>query len=105
MSITFSDGTKICETFAADSFVKAIEKTGVEEVRNLSIRVSGVLLIDSEQTKKQQKPLGNYYVMTRTSTEVKQKILQEIAEKLGFSLQVDIIEPDSNKSTAIRYSS
>jgi hypothetical protein len=101
LDITCPDGEIIHEPVAADSIVKAIGKIGVEEVRNLGIWVNGVPLIASEKTNNQQKPLGNYYVMTRTDTKDKKKILQKIAEKLAIYLKVTVVPKESLKSDGV----
>jgi hypothetical protein len=94
LRITFPDGTAFDDHIAARSFVKAIEKIGIERVRNLGIQVGGGPLVanaPSLRYGKSQHRLGDHYIMTLSSTKTKKDTLQQIAKKLGLSLRVDIV--------------
>lgn len=94
LAITFPDGTRICESVAARSFVMAIEKVGVERVKQLDMNVCGVPLIATQRIDrygKSQWPCGKFYVMTHSSTESKKEALQRIAKELSLQLRVEIV--------------
>ena len=92
LKITFADGTILDDRKASVAFAKAIEKIGIERVRALQIVSNTVPLIST--TKHEfygQNQVGNYYVMTNTSTESKKNILDQVANALGITLDVQII--------------
>ena len=92
LKITFADGTILEDRKASVAFAKAIEKIGIERVRALQIVSNTVPLIST--TKHEfygQNQVDNYYVMTNTSTESKKSILDQVANALGITLDVQII--------------
>ena len=92
LKITFADGTVFEEHSGAASFVKAIEKIGIEKVRALQIVSNTVPLISTtEHPKYTQAKVGNYYIMTNTDTKGKKATLEQIANALGITLDVQII--------------
>lgn len=94
LEITFPDGLRICKTKAAQAFVQALEKIGIEKVRQLGKRCAGVPLVADHPVPpyvKSYKRCGKYYVMTQSSTKYKREILQDIAGELGLKLHVQIL--------------
>ena len=92
LKITFADGTILDDRKASIAFAKAIEKIGIERVRALQIVSNTVPLIST--TKHEfygQNQVDNYYVMTNTDTKGKKATLEQIANALGITLDVQII--------------
>ena len=90
--VTMHDGEIIECTKIRDTFVKVIEKLGVEKVAALDIirrkipRVSA-----SEHPGRTQRQSGSYYIYVDGSTQEKRHDLLKIAEGLGIELKVEII--------------
>ena len=91
--VTMPNGEIINHKVSATTFSEAIEKLGIDRVRNLERRVNGIPLIStSKHSKYDQRKSGRYYIMTNTDTKTKKRLLEEIATKLHESLKVEIIE-------------
>jgi hypothetical protein len=70
----------------------AIESMGVEKVKALGIKVSGVPLVGTERHPRYgQTPLGQYLVCTHSSTKSKKEELERVARELNQTLRVEII--------------
>ncbi len=98
LCITFPDGERINGSQSAHSFAQAIAKLGVEAVKALDLKVCNVPLIDAQRDEKygsSQRECGSYFVMTHSSTEAKKELLETIAERLGVSLQVELLPKDA----------
>jgi predicted type IV restriction endonuclease len=92
LKITFADGTVLEDHKASVAFAKAIEKIGIERVKTLQLICSTVPLISTtEHLRYTQAKVGNYYIMTYTSTESKKNTLDQVANALGITLDVQII--------------
>lgn len=93
LKITFADGTVFEEHSGAASFVKAIEKIGIERVRALQIVIGTVPLISTTKylTYNQAK-VGNYYIMTSADTKNKKATLEQIANTLGITLDIQFLD-------------
>lgn len=92
LKITFTDGTVFDDNKAVTAFVNAIRKIGIEKVKALQIVTSSVPLISTtKHVSYNQHQVGNYYIMTNTSTIVKHDLLTEIAQRLGIDIKVEII--------------
>lgn len=92
--IEFDDGTQINNPVAAKSFVAAIEKIGIEKVESLGISgIMGIPLITMRKSTrtKQQHRLGNYYILTHSSTKGKKKLLDKIKIALNVNMEVRIV--------------
>ncbi len=84
-------GRTLKETTAADTFCKTVEEMGLERVRALGKSINNFPLISHEKhdTYTQSK-VGNFYVMTHSSTRAKKDLLEDIGSRLGFALRVSI---------------
>lgn len=92
LKITFTDGTVFDDNKAASAFTKAIGKIGIERVKALRIVISSVPLISTTKHERYgQFQLGDYYIMTNTSTAVKHELLTRIAQRLGIDLKVEVV--------------
>jgi|GEM_PF-1776783 len=96
LRITLENGRVIQRPTAAAAMVDAIEMLGVEQVIALGLRASDVPLIGTEISNKKhcrkgQKKLRKWLVCTHSNTISKKKLLEQIGEKLGQEIQVEII--------------
>ncbi len=96
LRITLAKGRVIQRPTAAAAMVDAIDMLGVEQVIALGLRASDVPLIGTKKSKKKycrngQKKLGKWLVSTHSNTISKKKQLEQIGEKLGQKIQVEII--------------
>ena len=91
--VTMPDGEIINHKVSATTFSEAIEKLGIDRVRNLERQVNGIPLIStSKHPTYDQRKSGQYYIMTNTDTKTKKRLLEEIATELRESLKVEIVE-------------
>lgn len=94
ISITFSDGTVICEHKGCDTLVKFIQKIGIERVLELNwthdkqpyiIRDTAVF-----EWPAQGRDLGcGFQVNAHSSTDAKCKQIEKLAKQLGLSITVE----------------
>jgi predicted type IV restriction endonuclease len=93
LRITFADGTVFEERSGAASFVKAIEKIGIEKVMALQIAIGSSPLISTTKSPiYTQTKAGNYYVITDTDTKSKKTTLEQIANTLGITLDIQFLD-------------
>lgn len=94
--VYLSDGTFIQEKFAADTFVEAIKKAGLMQVRNLNLKLARVPLVSNTLDSKYhsaQKTVGNgLYIITHSGNIQKKNILDKISDMLDLGWRVEIIE-------------
>ncbi len=91
--VTMPNGEIINHKVSATTFSEAIEKLGIDRVRNLERQVNGIPLIStSKHSTYDQRKSGQYYIMTNTDTKTKKRLLEEIATELRESLKVEVIE-------------
>lgn len=93
LQVIFPDGTIISNHSTSDTLLQTIDKIGAEKVRKLQIRQSGVDLVAEEEDAfyRQDKTKDGYWLITHSSTAVKKKVLDEISERLGLELKVEIV--------------
>ena len=93
LCVRFKDGTEISEHVAADTFVEAIAKIGINKIGHLGISVRGVPLVGEERsTQYVQRRVSDKYIITHSSTKEKADILTDIAKRLKLGLSVDIVQ-------------
>lgn len=91
--VNFSDGERIFESSAAETFSKAIEKIGISKVERLGIkRLNHPLVSTNPPEKYQSNLIDGHYIVTHFSTEDKRRLLLEIGEQLGVTLQADLVD-------------
>ncbi len=98
LRVSFPDGKVIEETFAADTFAKAIQAMGVNKVRHMNLRMKGIPLIDSVKRDKKcgQREIQGQYICTWAMTSEKKELLDKIARQLRIRLKVEIISKDKS---------
>ena len=85
--IVTMNGEKIAHRNAKDTFVEAIERLGIERVKNI-----GIAPIFTSKPKSESSKLGQYYLITQSPTKRKKEMLEDMASELGVSLTVEIVE-------------
>ena len=92
LTVIMPDVTILEEAKVVDTFIKTIEEIGIEKVKELNIiafkKRKLPLISDYEDTKNTQKRLGQYFIVTRVSTDDKLKWLHEINSRLEIGMQI-----------------
>lgn len=88
--VTMANGERIDRRAATDTFVEAIEKFGIERVRDLGHNVGRFSLVSTSQFHEKQRKSGRYYITAHnTTTADKKRLLETIASELGVKLKVE----------------
>ncbi len=98
LSVKFPDGTVISEPVARETLTKAVEKIGVERVRQASwehgIGFVGIPLVSEKRStkyKKDHQPIGNgLYLITKSNNIEKGRVLKKLSDVLGLGLTVAV---------------
>ena len=93
LGVEMADGRWISEKTAIDTFIETIKALGIDEVKKLDLSAIGIPLIaDCEYTDKAQRKIetetGTYYIVSGTNTATKEKILNDIADRLELNMSV-----------------
>ena len=91
-TVTFPDGTVYREVNATDTFVKALEKIGIERIKTLHLISFKRPFIDSEphRTYQSHRLSTGDYVCTNLGNDRKILFLKQIADKLGIDLVAEM---------------
>ena len=93
LRVTMDDGEVIERKVGLTTFIEVIEKLGVERVKDLNlIRNTIPLISNSKHPVREQRQLGQYYIVSRITTRDKKRILDQIAKKLEIDLKVEIVD-------------
>ena len=88
--VTMANGERIDRRAATDTFVEAIEKLGIERVRNLGHNVGRFSLISTSQFHEKQRKSDQYYITAHnTTTADKKRLLEIIASEIGVKLKAE----------------
>lgn len=91
--VHFENDDRIFENSAAETFSRAIAKIGISRVEGLGIkRLNHPLVSLSPPDKYQSNFVDGHYIVTHFSTEDKRRLLLEIGERLGVSIQADLVD-------------
>lgn len=115
LTVTFRDGTRICEFHSNRTFAAAIEKIGIERVLRGRFKLQGTTIV-TEQNPNKPGVLqsGKYFIFTSASNKEKIKALKKISEVLNLGLTFDTnlkpvktgeasaVEPRNAATTAVR---
>ena len=86
------NGEIIAETYGINTFIKVIEKLGIERVKSLGIiavqRRNLPLISDYEDREHSQRRLGAYYIASGNHTPQKKEWLDEINHRLEIGMTV-----------------
>ena len=95
LRIVYADGTSLEEKSAADTFRAFVQKSGVDQVRDLGLKLNKEPLIiesDGKELASSFKHLEkNYYLQTGSPTGIKQKFIQRIIDGLGIDAHIEIV--------------
>lgn len=91
--VIFPGGYIIYSNTAQQTLVEAIRYIGVEKVASLNLRENGFDLVSTERHPRyHQHPIGEYLIMSNTSTKTKKRLLDQMAQQLGIDMSVEITE-------------
>lgn len=93
-SVTFPDGTVIRHREAKDTLIESLCKIGLERVAGFSGRmIKGYRLVDkkvrTDGTSKWQEKVGDWYIYTKMSNEVKMQMLRMISDEYHLGLVIE----------------
>ena len=88
------DGRDVIERkHGIDTFLDVIKEVGIKDVKDLEMTANSIDFIStSEDPKREQRPLGEYYIVSGLSTVQKKEILDEIARRLEVDLKVELVD-------------
>ena len=90
LGVTMPNREKIRLQYASDTYVKVIEKIGIEKVKSVKVKHGAFLLIDDvNQAGVRQKKSGPYYIKTPGAIGQQIRLLREVAERLNIDLIID----------------
>jgi hypothetical protein len=93
LKVTFPDGHIICDTVAAQTFVKVMVELGLDRVKSLGLTINGFPLISHQKSETyNQYKEGNNYIMTHSATDQKKRLLEEIAKKLNAKIRITTVK-------------
>lgn len=98
LAVTFPDGTEIAEKTAVETFVKAVKKIGVAEVRKVvedhNLKFCKVPVIsnrrDAKYGKSQKELGGGWLLITHSSNLTKKQFLDKVSDVLHLGLEVTL---------------
>ncbi len=94
IKVTFPDETVISERKVAETFVKTLQKIGLDKVKALDIISNGFPLVGNKKNDKnynQYQVATDVFIMVHTDTNTKIKFLQKISDTLNLGLIIEKI--------------
>lgn len=94
IKVTFPDNTVISERKVAETFVKTLQKIGLDKVKALDIISNGFPLVGNKKNDKnynQYQVATDVFIMVHTDTNTKIKFLQKISDTLNLGLIIEKI--------------
>jgi len=90
LRVVFPDGTIFSEPVASDTFIKTLQKIGLEKLS----RMSSVSFVSTEEHKGtlNERAIDGYFVQTHSNTAQKAKTIKKLSEILQINLSVDLLE-------------
>ncbi|MDR3227723.1 MAG: hypothetical protein LBT56_08655 [Prevotellaceae bacterium] len=95
MRVIFPDGTIIEEHKASLTFIKTIEKIGVEKIEQLKIKHTVRADEQFDRNKVQVVKVGSMYVNIYSSTTEKKRILDTVSNRRNLNLQVEVTKTNN----------
>lgn len=91
--VTFPNGKAINNRYAYETLIEVVETVGVEKVAALGLKHVGLDFISKTRDDfyNQHELPGGYLILTHSSTDKKKRQLEEISEKLGLGLKVEVV--------------
>jgi hypothetical protein len=95
LSVTFPDGTMLTDRKAITTFLRVIERIGLEKIEKLGINIDRTNLIvrspKSNGSHAEWHQVRDWYVNTHSSTMSKAKYLNKISNSLKLNLKIEIV--------------
>jgi hypothetical protein len=91
--VTFPNGKVINNRYAYETLIEVVETVGVQKVAALSLKHVGLDFISKTKDDfyNQHEASGGFLILTHSSTDKKKRQLEEISEKLGLGLKVEVV--------------
>jgi hypothetical protein len=90
-------GELIVRQHASDTLAEVIRRIGVEKVRGLGLKLGGQQLIgQSAPADRGYRVVDGWIVATHASNADKKVVLEDIARRLGTTIEVEVIQPVSH---------
>ncbi len=91
--VTYPDGAVINNKYAYETLIQVVEKAGIEKVEKLGLKQVGLYFISKNRDDfyNQHELPGGYLITTHSSTAKKKQQIEEISEKLGLGLKVEVV--------------
>ena len=91
--VTFPTGKVINNRFAYETLIEVVETVGIQKVAALGLKHVGLDFIGKTKDDfyNQHELPGGYLILTHSSTDKKKRQLEEISQKLGLGLKVEVI--------------
>ncbi len=91
--VTFPDGKVVNNRYAYESLIEIVQSVGIEKVAALGIKHVGLDFISKTRDDfyNQHELPGGYLILTHSSTDKKKRQLEEISQKLGLGLKVEVV--------------
>ena len=106
-SVTFADGTVLHEPQAVDTFIKALQKIGLEQIASdAGVPQHAGFSVVSEYERKADKPVqrmvDGYYIYTNLGNDVKIEDLQDLSKRYNLGLVITLdADPDSGQPQVV----
>lgn len=93
LKVTFLNGKVVSNRFAYETLSQVVEIAGVEKVAALGLKHLGLDFISKirDDFYNQHELPGGYLILTHSSTDKKKRQLEEISQKLGLGLKVEVV--------------
>jgi len=91
--VTFPNGKVINNRYAYETLIEVVETVGVQKVAALGLKHVGLDFISKTKDDfyNQHEASGGFLILTHSSTDKKKRQLEEISEKLGLGLKVEVV--------------
>ncbi len=91
--VTFPNGKVINNRYAYETLIEVVETVGVQKVAELGLKHVGLDFISKTRDDfyNQHELPGGYLILTHSSTDKKKRQVEEISEKLGLGLKVEVV--------------
>ena len=96
LCVFMPDGTFIQDKVASQTFIHAIEKAGLDKVRQLGLKFCNVPIVSNTKDAKygleQHQTSQGLYILTHSNTQRKAKMLSKISDALHLDWKIEIVK-------------
>jgi len=93
LRVTMAGGEIIEHDDGIDTFIDVIEKIGINRVKDLNIIRNSIPFISTvKDSQREQRQLGQYYVVSGLSSKNKERTLIRIAKEFEIELEVELVD-------------